>query len=419
MSLHPPSLAAADWLSCSAAQAVFRAIEAGGHGARAVGGSVRNSLMGRAVRDVDIATTALPDEVTRLATAAGLKAVPTGIDHGTVTVVSAGIPYEVTTLRRDVETFGRKARIAFTGDWLADAGRRDFTINALYCAADGTVHDPLGGYDDLVARRVRFIGDARERIREDFLRILRFFRFTAEYAHGDPDAGGLAACIAERGGLALLSAERIRAELIKLLSAPAAFAAVRAMTEGGITALLVVETPDLALLHRLIEVEAALGLAADPVLRLAALAVRERDDAERLRERLRLSSAESDELMGLCGHAMEDIAYDAATPEAAARARLYRLGEAMWSKRGLMAWAHSATEPGDPARRHRLELPRRWPVPRLPVRGSDVVGHGVEPGPAVGRVLAALETWWIGADFPCEPALVEAALARAVAMERG
>ena len=176
-----PSLADAEWLTRPQARAVFVALTAEGAEARAVGGAVRNALMGSPVKDVDIATTALPDEVMRLAERAGLHPVPTGIEHGTVTVVADKVPFEVTTLRRDIETFGRHAKVTFATDWREDAMRRDFTMNALYCDADGTVHDPLGGYGDLQAKRVRFIGNARQRIREDYLRILRFFRFGAQY----------------------------------------------------------------------------------------------------------------------------------------------------------------------------------------------------------------------------------------------
>src|SRR5262245_8517383 len=175
---RPPSLAGANWLVSSETQAVLGAIAAGGFEGRVVGGAVRNALLGEPVKDVDVATTAVPQDVIRLAEAAGLRAVPTGVEHGTVTVITGHSPFEVTTLRRDVETFGRHARVAFTTDGTEDARRRDFTINALYCDADGTVHDPLAGYADLVARRVRFIGDPHDRIREDYLRILRFFRFT-------------------------------------------------------------------------------------------------------------------------------------------------------------------------------------------------------------------------------------------------
>src|SRR5262249_4864205 len=200
-------------------QDVFAALAAAGFVARVVGGAVRNALIGRPVVDIDFATPAPPAAVLAAARAAGLGAVPTGIEHGTITVIAYHMPFQVTTLREDVETDGRHATVAFTQDWAADARRRDFTINALYCSAEGDVHDPLGGYADRVAPRVRFIGSAELRIREDYLRILRFFRFTAEYAEGPPDAAGIAACVAERDGLERLSAERVRQELVHLLAA--------------------------------------------------------------------------------------------------------------------------------------------------------------------------------------------------------
>ncbi len=250
------------------------ALEAGGAQARIVGGAVRNALLGEPVRDIDIATTAEPVDVVRLAVAAGLKAVPTGLEHGTVTVIVHRTPFEVTTLRRDVETFGRHARVAFTTDWGEDARRRDFTINALYCDAAGTVHDPLGGYGDIAGRRVGFIGDAHERIREDYLRILRFFRFCAEYAQGAPDAAGLAAAIELRSGLDQLSGERIRAELLRLLAAPRAVETAVVMEEAGILdhALDARLPRSVDVLGRVAEIEAALGRDGDPVLRLGALA---------------------------------------------------------------------------------------------------------------------------------------------------
>ncbi|MBN9263737.1 MAG: CCA tRNA nucleotidyltransferase, partial [Hyphomicrobium sp.] len=229
----PTSLAGAPWLERPETRAVLSALAAAGHEARIVGGTVRNALLGEPVTDVDIATTATPDETMAAARAAGLDAIPTGVSHGTVTIVAHHVPFEVTTLREDVETFGRHARVAFTADWAADARRRDFTINALYCDANGTISDPLGGLADLAARRVRFIGDARERIREDALRILRFFRFHARYSAEAIDAEGLAACAAERHLLAKLSAERVRAELLKLLDAPGAARAIAVMAAYG------------------------------------------------------------------------------------------------------------------------------------------------------------------------------------------
>src|SRR5438477_8116612 len=222
------SLGDAPWLRSGAAGRVLALLNGNGEEARVVGGAVRNALLNLETGDIDIATTALPDEVIRRAKAAGIKSVPTGIDHGTVTLVVNGRPFEVTTLREDTETFGRKAKVAFGRDWIGDAHRRDFTINALSLTADGVVHDYVGGLDDIASRRVRFIGNPAERIAEDYLRILRFFRIHAAFGAGEVDREGYLACIAEREGLATLSAERMRMEMLKLLVADGAVGAVAA-----------------------------------------------------------------------------------------------------------------------------------------------------------------------------------------------
>lgn len=395
-----PSLAGADWLNRPETRAVFDALIAGGAEARAVGGAVRNALMDRPVKDVDIATTALPEEVMRLAKKAGLHAIPTGLEHGTVTIAVKHMPVEVTTLRRDIETFGRHARVTFTTDWIEDARRRDFTMNALYCTPDGTVHDPLGGYGDLEARRVRFIGDARERIREDYLRTLRFFRFNAEYAHGlSPDAEGVAATVAEKSGLARLSGERIRAELLLLLAAPGAVSAVRTMQEAGLTEPLIGAAGDVEALERLVAIEHALGTAPDAILRLAVLMLAEMRPAQ-LQERLRLSAAETAKLAQA---AVRDPAFDPATGEEVARAFVYRHGAAAFTNGATLDWVRSGDDAADVARAERLALPQRWQAPELPVRGSDVLALGVPAGPAVGRVIAAFEAWWIAQGYPDDP----------------
>src|SRR5580704_4499303 len=208
-------LADAPWLTSGPAARVLALLNGDGEEARVVGGAVRNALLKIPIGDIDIATTALPDEVVRRAKAAGIKCVPTGIDHGTVTLVVDAQPFEVTTLREDTETFGRKAKVAFGRDWATDAERRDFTINGLSVDADGVVHDHVGGLEDIAARRVRFIGDPNSRIAEDYLRVLRFFRIHAAYGAGQPDRAGILACISEREGLATLSAERVRLEMLK------------------------------------------------------------------------------------------------------------------------------------------------------------------------------------------------------------
>jgi poly(A) polymerase len=404
-SATPPRIADAAWLRSAPTRAVFAALTAEGAQARAVGGAVRNTLMGASVKDVDIATTAAPEEVLRLAGRAGLHVIPTGIAHGTVTVVADKVSFEVTTLRRDIETFGRRAKVTFTTEWREDAMRRDFTMNALYCDADGTVHDPLGGYGDLKAKRVRFIGDARQRIREDFLRILRFFRFGAQYGDArTPDPDGLAAAAAEKAGLTQLSGERIRSELLLLLAAPATVPALHSMREVGIIAPLLGVPGDVELVERLTAIEAALQRAADPLLRLAALASGTGED---LGAKLRLSSADA---ARLAGAARRDEAFRPETGEAAAKAFIYRHGAQAFADGALLDWARSGNSPSDKARVAHATLPEHWSAPQLPVRGADVVALGVPVGPGVGRVVAGFEAWWIGAGYPDDAGRVHAKL---------
>jgi poly(A) polymerase len=402
-----PSLAGADWLTRANTRAVFAALAAKGYAARAVGGAVRNALLGRPVIDVDIATPARPDEVIAAARAAGLAVHPTGMAHGTVTVIAGHVPYEVTTLREDVEAHGRHATVAFTADWAADARRRDFTINALYCSADGEIFDPLGGRADLATRRVRFIGQARERMREDYLRILRFFRLTAEYGEGPPDSEGLAACVAERDGLARLSGERVRQEMLRLLAANRGPQLVRAMQDYGLMGFILPAAPRPGLLDRLAAIEAGLGLSADAILRLAVLVVELPEDADRLRERLRLSSEEHARLRQA---AVRRPDIGAAAEDRVARAELYTNGAAAYRTRVLVSWARSGHAPEDPAWQHRYAMAERWQPPRFPLGGADVVARGVPPGPRVGELLRALEAWWIAGDFVADETALRAKL---------
>ncbi|HEY5829800.1 MAG TPA: CCA tRNA nucleotidyltransferase [Hyphomicrobiaceae bacterium] len=386
---------------------MFSALASRGFAARAVGGAVRNTLLGRPVGDIDLATAAPPEEVIAAAKAAGLAAVPTGIAHGTITVIAEHVPYEVTTLREDVETHGRHATVAFTADWAADARRRDFTINALYCAADGEVFDPLEGYADLAQRRVRFIGDARARIREDYLRILRFFRFTAEYGEGPPDTDGLGACVAEREGLAILSAERVRQELLRLLAARRGPELVATMQGYGLATYVLPVAPRPHLLRRLADIEGALALTPDAVLRLGALAVEIPEDADRLRDRLRLSNEEHAELVLA---AMRPPAIGPGAPESTARACLYAESETAYRQLVLIAWARSGDAPDDPLWRDRFTLPERWQPPRFPLSGADVMALGVPAGPRIGELLRALEAWWIAGDFAGDEAALRVRL---------
>ena len=395
-SLELARLSGAPWLKTPSIERVFAALATTGRTSRAVGGAVRNTLLGQPIDDVDIATAATPDQVLEAATRAGLTAIPTGLQHGTVTLVADGVHYEVTTLRRDMETDGRHATVAFTDDWALDASRRDFTINALYCDADGTLFDPLGGAVDLNPTRVRFIGDARARIREDYLRILRFFRFSARYAEGAIDADGLAACGLERAGLAQVSAERIRVELLKLLSHRRAAEICRIMQAHGFLVGMLGSAPSPGRLERLAAIEAALARKPDPLLRLTALAFYPSGDAGPLARRLRLSGHERRRLTAISA---DWAAVEADATVTADRRVIYRRGADGFRDIALIAWASAAQAPGDPGWLARIALSEAWPPPRLPLTGQDVMALGIPGGPEVGRALDELENWWIGHDF--------------------
>lgn len=399
----PPRLVKTAWLTAAPAQTVLHALTRRGHRARIVGGAVRNALIGLPVRDIDIATDATPDDVIALAAEAHLKTVATGLAHGTVTVIADGVAFEVTTLRRDVETHGRHATVAFTNDWAADASRRDFTINALYCDADGTVFDPLHGYPDLMARRVRFVGDAGNRIAEDYLRILRFFRFSAEYAGTELDSEGLAACVAGRAGLGQLSAERVRAELMKLLVAPGAVRVVSTMYDHGLLQQVLGVAPNVALFERLVAIETARNVSPDPALRLGALTVAVIEDAGRIAERLRLSNAERDMI---AASIWRDVAHLRSIDDAAARRQRYARGNAGLRNALLVAWAASGDATDQPRWRQLLDMSGDV-SPQFPITGKDVIELGVAPGPHIGEVLRALESWWIANDFTDDRKLIE------------
>ena len=395
-SASPPDLSDAEWLTRRETQAIFNAFKAAGVEVRAVGGVVRNALLGLPVTDVDLSTPAPPEQVMRLAANAGLKAIPTGVAHGTVTLIADHVPYEITTLREDVESFGRHATVAFTDDWAADARRRDFTMNALYCDASGTVHDPLQGYADLQARRVRFIGDADERIREDYLRILRFFRMTAVYAAGEPDGPGLAATVRQRDGLARLSSERIHQELTRLLAARRGPEIIGVMRDFGILTAVLPVAPRVERMRRLAAIQATLGSPPNATLRLAALSIAIPEDAERLRDRLRLSTAEF-AVLALAATAPPKLR--PGLDEGAAKVWLYRLGPEKYRDLVLLGWAQSDFEPEHAPGAALVTLPDRWQAPKFPLTGADVLAAGVPAGPQVGTTLRALEDLWIASDF--------------------
>jgi len=380
-------LAGQSWLIAPETVAVLDALETfgGTDCARFVGGCVRNTLMGQAVDDIDIATTLQPPDVIRALEGARLKAVPTGLAHGTITAVAAGRPFEITTLRRDVSTDGRRASVAFTHDWAEDAARRDFRLNALYARRDGQVVDPTGhGLDDAAQGRVIFVGDPETRIAEDYLRILRFFRFFAWYGRGEPDATAVAACAAMRGGLAQLSPERVSRELLKLLAAPDPRRSLRAMNDAGVLGAVLADLGDLTLF------EAVVPLSDDAVVRLAALLPADPARVDATARGLRLSNAMRARLVAAADRLDADV-----TP-ARVRAAIYQDGRQAVTDRLLLARAADAgLDPGP-----FLEIVADWQPPRLPIGGREVAAAGIAPGPATGRVLKTFERLWLAEDFP-------------------
>lgn len=344
--------------------------------ARVVGGAVRDALAGFPVADIDLATPAEPAQVTAALRRAGLKAIPTGLAHGTVTARAGGRGYEVTTLRRDVTTDGRHAVVAFTADWCADAARRDFTLNALSMTSDGAVFDYFGGIEDLRAGRVRFVGDPARRIAEDYLRILRFFRFHARYARTEPDAASVTAIKAGIPGLSRLSPERIWGELRRILAVPDPHATVALMAKLGVLAAVLPEGADPDRLARLVSA----GAPADTLLRLAALAP---GDAEALADRLRLSNADRERLHALrAGPVPRPEDDDAALRRMLADTPADMLIDRTW----LAGGADGA------ALKSRLAA---MPAPKFLLAGRDVLALGIPPGPRVGALLANVRRWWV------------------------
>ncbi|HTK34774.1 MAG TPA: CCA tRNA nucleotidyltransferase [Caulobacteraceae bacterium] len=376
------------WMTAAPTRAVMDALEAAGGSdcARFVGGCVRDTLVGRPVADIDIATRLTPEATLAALKAGGLGAVPTGVAYGTVTAIADHRPFEITTLRRDVETDGRRAVVAFTIDWAEDAARRDFRLNAVYLDRQGRLYDPVGGgVEDAHAGRIVFVGDAETRIREDYLRVLRFFRFTAWYGRGEPDAAGLAACAALKQGTAGLSGERVSKELLRLLAAPDPRAAVGLMAGAGVLAVV------LPVLLRIGRFEAMVPIDPDPERRLSALLPDDPETVLAAAERLRLSNALRDRLL-LAAAAGPDLSIS----DAEARAALYREGAA-FGDRVMKRWAE---QPGAEADARRLlALSRDWPPPRFPLTGKDIASLGVPVGPEVGRRLREAEAWWVAQDF--------------------
>ncbi|AYM81749.1 MULTISPECIES: CCA tRNA nucleotidyltransferase [Agrobacterium] len=410
------SLAGRDWFEKPALKRIFALLNADGGEVRIVGGAVRNALMDLPVVDVDLATTLTPDVVVARAKAAGIKAVPTGIEHGTVTLVIDGEGFEVTTLRRDVETNGRHAQVAFGTDWQTDAERRDLTINALYADEKGEIIDLIDGLPDIETGTVRFIGDAAMRISEDYLRILRFFRFFAHYGSGRPDADGLRASARAKDKLGTLSAERVWSELKKLLSAHDPSRALLWMRQSGVLTEILPETEKWGIdaIHGLVATEQALGWAVDPMLRLSAILPPDRDRLVALAARLRLSKAEAAYLT----HWASAAAADPELKETALDRLLYRQGvEGVKTRLKLaLAAARADVSAGDTAMQKVARLStllaraEKFHRPGFPLSGVDVMAAGVEAGPKVGEVLKSLEEKWIDVNFSLDRAALTARL---------
>jgi poly(A) polymerase len=379
------------WMIEAPTRRVLDALAAGGVAARFVGGSVRDTLLGRPVSDIDIATSAAPEVVTALLKKARVKVVPTGIEHGTVTAVAKPRHFEITTLRRDVEPLGRRAVVAFTDDWRIDAERRDFTMNALFLDPDGAIHDYVGGLADIEARRVRFVGDPATRIREDVLRLLRFYRFHAQLGHGPADEAARAACRGLASLLPTLSAERVAAELLKLLAAGDPLPALALMKQDSVLPAILPEAIRFDRLAGMISVEPE----TDAIRRLAAMVAVDAEGVLALARRLRLSNERRDRLLAMAAPAWPlDLAGDAR----AQRRALYHLGRHRYRDLVLLRAAEIGTSAKQRAQTLLAQAEETGEL-EFPVQGRDLMALGIKPGPRIGELLAEVGAWWEAGDF--------------------
>jgi len=394
-----PSIKNEPWLNAPETRAVMDALTADGGEARFVGGCVRNAILGVSVEDIDIATPAPPDEVTRRIEAAGLRAVATGIEHGTVTAISRSKPFEITTLRRDVSTDGRRATVAFSRDWEEDAQRRDFTMNALYADVSGQVFDFVGGIADLRAGRVRFIGDPAKRIAEDYLRILRLFRFHAYYGNGEIDADGLKAVAAAKGQIKTLSGERIQKEMLRLLAADGSVPVLRAMAASGVLSEVLHGALLFERFQKLCEADGDNFFTPDGLLRLGSL-LSDAEQALEVARRWRLSNDDRGRLVAMMTSPVKIVSYLSIRE---VRRALYRFGVERFKDLVRFRWAEDSKASNGVQWRTLLALADGWVRPALPMTGGDVMAAGVPQGPLVGRVLGEVEEWWIDSDFTDDP----------------
>lgn len=394
-----PSIKTQGWLNAAETRAIMDALCANGGAARFVGGCVRNALLGVPVSDIDIATPLTPDEVAKRSKAAGFNVHETGIEHGTLTITVGGKPFEVTTLRRDVSTDGRRATVAFSTDWKEDAERRDFTMNALYADASGQVFDFTNGIADLKAHRVKFIGDPAKRIAEDYLRILRLFRFHALYGKGEIDVDGLRACSAAALQIKTLSGERIQTEMLKLMAADQPVPVFRTMAAAGVLAEVLPGPLNFDRFERLCDNDNDQFLTPDPLLRLGAI-LTDAGQAREIAERWRLSNNDRDRLLTMLSAPVKVVSYMSIRE---VRRALYRHGVASFKDWARLRWAEDPKPSNAVQWRALGALAESWQRPEFPVTGTQVMQAGVPQGPLVGRVLGEVEDWWVDSDFIDDP----------------
>ncbi len=383
------------WLRMPSLVNLLDILNRDGLNARMVGGCVRDALLGRKIIDIDMACSLRPEETMRRLKKAGVKVVPTGLKHGTITAVVDKHNFEITALRRDEETYGRRAKVVYIDDWQEDARRRDFTINALYLDADGSLYDPCGGLRDIAARRVCFIGDADQRIHEDALRILRFFRFAAQIGQGEMDPAGLAACLKNKSLIDKLSGERLAQEVFKILGSETLLPVMKVMDEGGILDKIIPNHEDIQELNAYVRVEKALGKC-NILARLSCLLRKDNEAIENINRHLKLSNKQVKILKNYANH---DISLQTDMSQKDIRRVIYHYGRDLFIFALLQSWAHAAGDENHEAWRKILAYGEAWPIPVFPVQGKDLMAGGLKSGVEIGRKLRALEQEWAQSDF--------------------
>ncbi len=394
------NLKMAPWFAAASVRQVFELLGGTGGEVAIVGGAVRNHLLDVPVSDIDFATTLLPETVQERAAKANLKAIPTGIDHGTITLIIDNQSYEVTTLRRDITTDGRRAIVAYGTDWLEDAKRRDFTCNALYIDNEGTVYDPLcEGLMDIKQGRIRFIGDPGTRIREDHLRILRLYRFQAHYGKKPLDSQAVTAVINERLGIRSLSADRRRDEMLKLLAAEEPQNAIRQMMHHGLLTLVLAQAPNINRLNKYLAIETALGEEPDPLLRLGVLYIYHNQDAQRLANHMALSKQQLKVIKPLAETTTMPALETTEPALKAHRIAHYKRGKTGYLTALKASWVKSSRSPADLMLKQLYKGAKDWAVKTFPLEGKDLIKAGIRPGPEIGTLLGKLETLWLEEDM--------------------